>query len=117
MQVVIQLLAAFFLVGFQMSSFQFLGVNFVLVIASTCVGILIGGCVYNLTVDAELMPMLIVPQLLFSGFRLIWLQNIEAIKLAMLYEFVNCTITSCRSLLENNRVYQMETIWYWLTFL
>ena len=68
MQVLIQLIAAFWLMGFKMNFFQFLALNFMLAIASTSIGIFIGSLVEDPSVAAELMPALIVPQLLFSGF-------------------------------------------------
>merc|ERR1719263_1835471 len=67
-QVLAQLLAAFFLMGFQMNFFLFLALNFTLAIASTSIGIFIGSSVEDPNVAQELMPALIVPQLLFAGF-------------------------------------------------
>ena len=68
MQVAIQLLVAFWLMGFKMMFLQFLALNFLLAISSTSVGVFIGSLVEDPSVAAELMPALIVPQLLFSGF-------------------------------------------------
>ena len=68
MQVAIQLLVAFWLMGFKMMLIQFLALNFLLAISSTSVGVFIGSLVEDPSVAAELMPALIVPQLLFSGF-------------------------------------------------
>jgi hypothetical protein len=55
LQTLVQLVAAFFLMS-------------LLAIASTSIGIVIGSMVEDTCVAAELMPVLIVPQLLFSGF-------------------------------------------------
>lgn len=126
-QVLTQLIASFFLMGFKMNFFAFLALNFLLAIASTSIGIFIGSCVENPDAAGEMIPALIVPQLLFSGFFiqvnlipefLRWAQYLcsltYASRLAMLYEFGDCETFSCQSLLENNRVYQMDSAWYWL---
>merc|ERR1711966_488889 len=127
LQVVVQLIAAFFLMGFKQSFFSFLALNFMLAIASTSIGIFIGSCVENPAVAAELMPALIVPQLLFSGFFiqvnlipefLRWAQYLcsltYAIRLVSLFEFGDCTTASCQSLLDNNEVNQLPSYWYWI---
>jgi ABC-type multidrug transport system permease subunit len=126
-QVLVQQLASFFLMGFQMNFFLFLMINFLLAMASTSIGIFIGSCVEDPGVAAELMPALIVPQLLFSGFFiptqyipsfLRWAQYTcsltYAIRLASLYEFGDCPTSSCQSLLENNGVYELPSYWYWI---
>jgi len=131
LQVVVQLIAAFFLMGFKQSFFSFLALNFMLAIASTSIGIFIGSCVENPAVAAELMPALIVPQLLFSGFFiqvnlipefLRWAQYLcsltYAIRLASLFEFGdNCSTAECANLLRNNGVYQLDSYLYWIILL
>lgn len=129
-QVLAQNVAAFFLMGFQMNFFQFTIVNFLLALASTSVGVFIGSCVEDPTVAAELMPALIVPQLLFSGFFiqvnlipefLRWAQYLcsltYAMRLVTMFEFGDCSTRSCEDLLKNNQVYQIPTYWYWLILL
>ncbi len=126
-QVLCQLIAAFFLMGFRMNFFVFLALNFVLAIASTSIGIFVGSCVDDPSVAAELMPALIVPQLLFSGFFiqaslipefLRWARYLcsltYATQLVTLYEFGDCDTVSCQNLLQNNDVYQLESYWYWI---
>mmetsp|Transcript_23045 Transcript_23045/g.49891 ORF Transcript_23045/g.49891 Transcript_23045/m.49891 type:complete len:650 (+) Transcript_23045:99-2048(+) len=132
MQVLMQLVPAFFLMGFKQSFFSFLALNFMLAIASTSIGILLGSCVENPSVAAELMPALIVPQLLFSGFFiqvdmipefLRWAQYLcsltYAIRLASLFEFGEdtCSTLQCKDLLESNGVYELESYWYWIILL
>jgi len=131
LQVIVQLVAAFFLMGFKQSFFSFLALNFMLAIASTSIGIFIGSCVENPAVAAELMPALIVPQLLFSGFFiqvnlipefLRWAQYLcsltYAIRLASLFEFGdNCSTVECENLLRNNGVYQLDSYLYWIILL
>ena len=126
-QVLVQQIVAFFLMGFQMNFFYFLALNFTLAIASSSIGMFIGSCVEDPGVAAELMPALIVPQFLFSGFFvpvnmipefLRWAQYLcsltYAIRLASLFEFGDCPTESCQSLLENNGVYQLDSYWYWI---
>jgi len=126
-QVGAQLVVSFFLMGFQMNFFLFLAVNFMLAIASTSIGVFIGSTVEDPAVAAELMPALIVPQLLFSGFFiqihlipafLRWAQYLcsltYAIRLVSLFEFGDCSTASCQSLLENNEVNQLPSYWYWI---
>jgi len=125
--VLMQQVAAFFLYGLQMNFFFFLGLNFMLAIASTSIGIFIGSCIEDPNVAAELMPALIVPQLLFSGFFiqvdlipafLRWSQYLcsltYAIRLAALFEFGDCETDSCQDLLLSNGVYQLDSYWYWI---
>ena len=126
-QVLVQLIAAYFLMGFRMNFFYFLALNFMLALASTSIGLFIGSCVEDAAVAAELMPALIVPQLLFSGFFiqvnmipefLRWAQYLcsltYAIRLASLFEFGDCETSSCQDLLNNNGIYQLESYWYWI---
>lgn len=128
--VLVQLLVAFFLMGFQMNFFPFLALNFMLAIASTSIGMFIGSCVEDPAVALEMIPALIVPQLLFSGFFiqvnlipefLRWAQYLcsltYAVRLATLYEFGDCETASCQDLLENNGVYQLDSYWYWIILL
>lgn len=125
--VVMQLIAAFFLMGFQMNFFYFLALNFLLAIASTSIGIFIGSCTEDPGVAAEFIPALIVPQLLFSGFFiqtslipqfLRWAQYLcsltYAMRLASIYEYGECSTASCQNLLENNGVYQLDAYLYWI---
>lgn len=126
-QVSVQLVAAFFLMGFQMNFFYFLALNFILAIASSSIGVFIGSMVEDPKAAGEFIPALIVPQLLFSGFFiqvdlipsfLRWAQYLcsltYATRLATLYEFGDCETESCVSLLDSNGVYQLESYWYWI---
>ena len=126
-QVFAQLLAAFFLMGFQQNFFLFLAVTFALALASTSIGIFVGSLVSDPAVAAELMPALIVPQLLFAGVFipvylipefLRWAQYLcsltYAIRLVQLYEFGDCDTMSCVQQLENNDVNQLPQHFYWI---
>ncbi|KAL3937587.1 MAG: hypothetical protein SGARI_002065 [Bacillariaceae sp.] len=130
LQTLVQLLAAYFLMSLRMGFMVFLAISFVLAIASTSIGILLGSIVENPDVAAELMPVLIVPQLLFSGFFisidlipefLRWAQYLcsltYAIRLSTFYEFGDCPHETCQQLLVRNGVYELPTIWYWVILL
>ncbi|EJK48137.1 hypothetical protein THAOC_33095 [Thalassiosira oceanica] len=130
-QVLFQLVASFWLMGFRQvidlimrvslahcSDFEllffetknfllFLLVNYVLGLASTSIGLFVGSMVENPDVAAELMPALIVPQLLFAGVFiqvnlipefLRWAQYLcsltYAIRLVLLNEFSECADNS-----------------------
>jgi ABC-type multidrug transport system permease subunit len=127
LQTLVQLVMAYFLMNLRMSFAVFLAINFVLAIASTSIGIVIGSMVEDPNVAAELMPVLIVPQLLFSGFFisidlipqfLRWAQYLcsftYAIRLSSIYEFGDCPYESCSQLLERNGVYELDKFWYWI---
>lgn len=127
LQVLMQLLAAYFLMALNLRFIVFLAINFIVAIASTSIGVLIGSAVEDPAVAAELMPLMIVPQLLFSGFFistdlipqfLRWAQYLcsltYAVRLSLFYEFGDCTTDACVSVLERNGVYELDLIWYWL---
>lgn len=127
MQVLAQQVVAYFFMGLQMNFFYFVALSFMLGVASTSIGIFIGSCVQDPGVAAELMPALIVPQLLFTGFfiqiNLIpkWLQWAQylcsltyAMRLSLIYEFGDCETSSCQSVLENNGVYELDSYLYWI---
>ena len=71
LQVSAQLVASFFLMGFQMNFFYFLAVNFTLAIASTSIGVFIGSSVEDPAVAAELMPALV--SIIIQYFRLLFI--------------------------------------------
>ena len=104
--------------------------NFTLAIASTSIGLLVGSCVSDPKVAAELMPALIVPQLLFSGVFisvylipefLRWAQYLcsltYAIRLVATYEFGECESIACNTLLEANEVDELPNQVYWIILL
>lgn len=130
LQALVQLLASFFLMSLRMRFVVFLAINFVLGVASTSIGIVVGSMVEDPNVAAELMPIMIVPQLLFSGFFvsidlipqfLRWAQYLcsltYAIRLSTFYEFGDCPYETCQSLLERNGVFELDTVWYWIILL
>jgi ABC-type multidrug transport system permease subunit len=126
-QSLVQLVASYFLMGLRMRFGVFLVLNFLLAIASTSIGLLIGCAVEDPKVAAELMPALIVPQLLFSGFFISidlipefmrWIQYVcsltYAMRLSLFYEFADCDFDTCTNTLERNGVNELDTYWYWI---
>ena len=124
-QVLSQMIASFFLMGFKANFFKFLTMNFLLAIASSSIGLFLGSCIEDPTVAAELMPALLVPQFLFSGVFiqvnlipefLRWAQYLcsltYATRAVSLFEFGDCDTESCRQLLDANGAYEFETFWY-----
>ena len=115
------------MMGFKMNFVLFLLVNFTLAIASTSIGIFVGSAVKDPKVAAELMPALIVPQLLFSGLFisvnlipafLRWAQYLcsltYAVRLVLIYEFSDCETQACSTLLSSNSVDELPTYIYWI---
>jgi hypothetical protein len=122
-----QLLCAFFLMGFQQRFVDFLALEFLLGIASSSIGLCIGSSVEDPSVAAEMLPFLVVPQFLFSGFFIqtnlipVWLSwaqylcsLVYATRLVQHLEFGECDSQACTGLLEANGVYQLETYYYWI---
>ena len=108
----------------------FLLVNFALAIASTSIGIFVGSSVKDPNVAAELMPALIVPQLLFSGLFisanlipvfLRWAQYLcsltYAMRLVLRYEFEDCDTQTCEVLIDSNKVDELPSYVYWIVLI
>jgi len=127
LQVLSQNVVAFFMMGFQMNFLYFSALSFILAIVCTGIGVFIGSSVDDPNVALEFIPLLIVPQLLFSGFfiqtnlipeLLRWAQYLcsltYAVRLTLASEFGDCTTVSCTNLLENNGVNQLDTYLYWI---
>lgn len=115
------------MMGFQMNFLYFSALSFILAIVCTGIGVFIGSSVDDPNVALEFIPLLIVPQLLFSGFfiqtnlipeLLRWAQYLcsltYAVRLTLASEFGDCTTVSCTNLLENNGVNQLDTYLYWI---
>ena len=126
-QVLSQCLAAYFLMSLRMPFILLLLISYVLAMASTSIGVLIGSLVEDPKVAAELMPVLIVPQLMFSGFFistdlipsfLRWAQYLcsltYAVRLSLKYEFEDCDTQPCIDTLERNSVYELDAWIYWI---
>ena len=113
--------------GFQQRFVDFLALEFLLGIASSSIGLCIGSSVEDPSVAAEMLPFLVVPQFLFSGFFIqtnlipVWLSwaqylcsLVYATRIVQHLEFGECDSQACTGLLEANGVYQLETYYYWI---
>jgi ABC-type multidrug transport system permease subunit len=129
-QTFLQVLVSYFLMDLRMNFFLFWSINFVLALGVTSFGVLLGSIVENPNVAIQLMPALVVPQMLFSGFFistdlipsfLRWIQYLCALTyamwLALFYEFQECDYETCVETLERNGVLELDTIWYWTILL
>ena len=67
-QVLVQNLISYFLIGFQASFIKFQAITYTLAMASTAVAVLLGCSVEDAKMGQELLPLLFVPQMLFAGF-------------------------------------------------
>jgi ABC-type multidrug transport system permease subunit len=110
--------------------YTFIGVAYTLAMTSTAVAVLLGSYVEQPQMAIEMLPLLFVPQFLFAGFFVAtdlippvirWAQYLcsmlYAIRLAVFYEFGDCTYASCESLLASNNVQESDVWWYWLVLL
>lgn len=126
-QIFVQTLVSYFLIGLQMGFFLFTVISYVVAMASVSVGVLIGSYVEDPKIASEMMPMLIVPQCLFAGFFIstdlipVWLRWAQylcsltyAVRIALLAEFGDCVAQSCQALLAANNVEEIPSYWYWL---
>lgn len=126
-QILVQNLVCYFLIDLQMGFMLFLAISYALALANMSVGVLIGSWVEDPKLASELMPVLIVPQLLFAGFFvstdaipafLRWAQYlcslVYAVRLSLDAEFGDCEAPSCIALIESNEVNSENTWWYWL---
>lgn len=130
LQTFLQVLSSYYLMNLRISFFLFWSINFVLAFGVTSFGVLLGSVVENPNVAIQLMPALVVPQMLFSGFFisidlipsfLRWVQYLcaltYAMRLVLFYELRYCDTESCLETLERNGVLELETIWYWTILL
>lgn len=102
-QVLSQMIASFFLMGFKANFFKFLSMNFLLAIASSSIGLFLGSCIEDPTVAAELMPALLVPQFLFSG---------VFIQVNLIPKFLRCSLTYATRAVSLFEFGDCDTFWY-----
>jgi len=130
LQTFVQVLVSYFLMNLRMNFFVFWSINVLLAIGVTSFGTLLGSVVENPAVAIQLMPALVVPQMLFSGFFissemipsfLRWIQYLcaltYAMRLALVYEFEDCPYETCTETLDRNGVFELDRTWYWVVLL
>jgi ABC-type multidrug transport system permease subunit len=120
------------MIGFR-SDFVMLYLNmYVLAMASTAMAVFLGCFVEDPKVGQEMLPLLFVPQMLFSGFFVVpalipaWLRWARylcsltySIRLAVLEEFGNgcgseAADNSCNQVIANVDANEEDALWYWL---
>jgi len=115
------------MLNLQQMYIRFVAIAFSLAMTSTALGVMMGCLVEHPQMALELMPILFVPQFLFSGFfvstnlipkAIRWAQYLcsllYAIRLALVYEFGDCEEATCQGLLAGNHVNPDDAWWYWL---
>lgn len=127
------LVIVYFMVDLQGPFYKFAAIEFALAMSSTATAVLVGCSVGDPKIAIEFMPVLFLPQILFSGLFvrtelipewLRWAQYLcalmYAVRLALLAEFGDCASIStspmpnpCANLLEANMVEEDQKAIYW----
>ncbi len=134
LQIMVQCVITYFLIGFQTNIALYVAISYALAMASTAIAVLLGCAVSDPKTAQELVPLLFVPQMLFSGFFVAinllpnWLQWVQyicsltyAVRLGLLAEFEDCAIRgegtaaeNCRTVLINTNANPNHKWFYWL---
>jgi ABC-type multidrug transport system permease subunit len=135
LQILVQALLTYFLIGFRSAFWIFYLNLYVLAMASTAIAVLLGCAVEDPKLGMEMLPLLFVPQMLFSGFFVVpelipvWLRWARylcsltfSLRIALQAEFgEGCGSAegdmACERLLDNIDVYEMDQSSYWLILL
>jgi ABC-type multidrug transport system permease subunit len=125
LQVFVQVIISYFLIGFQSSFGIFYCIVYILAMASTASAVLLGCSVEDPKLGQEMLPLLFVPQMLFAGFFVtpdlmpVWLRWPQylcaltyAIRIALVAEFPENT--GADNLLETIEADRDDVWWYWL---
>jgi len=132
--IMIQSIIVYYMIGFQMTFFQFFTITFTLAMTSTAVSVWLGAIFSNPKSAQALFTLVVVPQFYFSGVfvstNLIpvwvrWAQYLCSLKyaagLGYIYEFTNCApgqaSINCSNVLAQNNVNESDVWWYWLALL
>ena len=136
LQILVQCVITYFLIGFQTNFALYLAIAYALAMASTAIAVLLGCAVTDAKMAQELVPLLFVPQLLFSGFFVAiqllpsWLQWVQyicsltySVRLGLLAEFGECAsgndvaAQNCRSVLTNVNANEEDKWLYWVVLI
>ena len=132
--VMVQAIIVYFMIGFQMSFFQFFFITYALAMTSTAVSVWLGAIFSDPKSASALFTLVVVPQFYFSGVFLsinlipswvAWAQYLCSLKyaagLGFIYEFSHCeaglATTNCQNILVQNSVEKDFTWWYWIALL
>lgn len=135
-QAFVQLIIVYFFIGFQAHFFQFLAVLYALAMTSAAAAVFLGCAIEDLKVAQEMLPLVFVPQMLFSGFFVstalipVWLRWCQyicsltyGVRLFLLAEFEECAAYNtsdagpyaCQFLLKRLHVKNDNEWWYWVS--
>jgi ABC-type multidrug transport system permease subunit len=129
-QITAQSLLYVYVMELNIPFWEFVGINYVLSMAGTGVAVFIGSIVEDPRTATELLPLVLVPQLLFAGFFVSidnipsWLQWAQylcaltySIRLAVIGEFSSCgdaaAQETCDEIFERNSVDPDDSGLYW----
>lgn len=129
-QVLVNTALTYSMIGLQMNYFIFLAIVFSLGITTTASGVVLGCLAEDAKTAVEFLPLLLMPQFLFAGFFVAtdlipifirWAQYLcsmtYSIRLAIAYEFEDCTAATCQGLIAANGISYDDVWWYWLVLL
>jgi ABC-type multidrug transport system permease subunit len=132
LQILVQAVITYFLIGFQADFFFYWLNMYALAMSSTALAVLLGCSVEDTKLAQEMLPILFVPQMLFSGFFVVpelipvWLRWARylcsltySIRIGLVLEFGDgCgsdeADVACDDLLENVNAAEDEIWWNWL---
>jgi ABC-type multidrug transport system ATPase subunit len=131
-QILIMATLIYFMVSFNGSYWIFLGTTYALAMSGTAMAVMLGVLAEgNAKVAQQLLPLLFIPQLLFSGFfvspslmpsYLQWAQYVcvltYAVRILIVEEFYECSDNptenrNCQNLVENVRADPDQLLFYW----
>ncbi|CAB9512460.1 Putative white-brown complex homolog protein 30 [Seminavis robusta] len=127
LQILVQVLITYFMVGFQSNFLFFYLTVYALAMSSTALAVMLGCAVEDPKLGQEMLPLLFVPQMLFSGFFVVpdlipvWLRWAQylcsltyAVRIAAVEEFNRDDCKECQHFLDVINADPDEVWWYWL---
>jgi len=130
-----QTIVVYWTMGFDMSFGQLFAVSYALALTSTAVAVMLGAAFTDPNNAMTLFPLIIVPQLFFSGVFIpielipVWVRwgqylcsTMYASRLAYAYEFGSCDSSvlaqaNCDVILDGNNVVLDDVWWYWIALM
>jgi ABC-type multidrug transport system permease subunit len=129
--VLAQAVIVYWMIGLQMSFFEFFAITYTLALTATAVAVWLGSFFEEAKSASALFVLVVVPQFYFSGLFIaidlipVWIQWLQYIcsvmyasRLSFAYEFQNCdpgpAAENCANVLDSNQVDESDTWWYWL---
>lgn len=127
-QIFVQVVITYFMVGFQGNFGMFYLTTYALAMASTALAVLLGCAVEDPKLGQEMLPILFVPQMLFSGFFVVpelipvWLRWCQylcsltyALRILAVEEFNRgSACMACGQFLDNISAVPDDTWWNWI---